>query len=239
MPERADERRRAPDLVRLRGSGERLPQLVRAGVEHVEERYERRLCVAVPADRFRFEGAGATGPPDSPVVFDDAWRGNVPPTRPTLDVVERLGCDRDPVDAASDEGALTLTSYVWPDQTERLARLRGALTIARASPVTVVARGAADFVGELTTEPGRWTVLWHSVMWQYLDKAEQDAVHAHLERLGAAAADEAPLARVGFEPRRLAAGEDIGFHVTARIWPGSAERILGHAPAHGLPVEGL
>ena len=191
------------------------------------------------ADRFRFEGAGATGPPDSPVVFEDAWRGNVPPTRPTLDVVERLGCDRDPVDAASDEGALTLTSYVWPDQTERLARLRGALTIARASPVTVVARGAADFVGELTTEPGRWTVLWHSVMWQYLDKTEQDAVHAHLERLGAAAGDEAPLARVGFEPRRLAAGEDIGFHVTARIWPGSAERILGHAPAHGLPVEWL
>jgi len=27
--------------------------------------------------------------------------------------------------------------------------------------------------------------------------------------------------------------------VTARIWPGSAERILGHAPAHGLPVEWL
>jgi hypothetical protein len=189
------------------------------------------------ADRFRFEGAGATGPADSPVVFEDAWLGNVPPTRPTLNVVERLGCDRDPVDTSSDEGAVTLTSYVWPDQAERLARLRGALAVARANPVSVVAKSAADFVGALTTEPGTWTVLWHSVMWQYLDEAEQDEVVAHLERLGAAGNDDAPLARVGFEPRRLAPGESIGFHVIARIWPGRAERILGHAPAHGLPVE--
>ena len=189
------------------------------------------------ADRFRFEGRGATGPTDSPVVFEDAWLGNIPPTLPTLDVVERLGCDRDPVDAASDDGALTLMSYVWPDQTERLARLQGALAIAHASPVTVVASSAAEFVGELTTEPGTWTVLWHSVMWQYLDEAEQDAVVAHLERVGAAARDDAPLARIAFEPRRLAPGEDIDFHVTAWVWPGSGERILGRAPAHGLPVE--
>jgi len=189
------------------------------------------------ADRFRFEGAGATGPADSPVVFEDAWLGSVPPTRPVLDVVERLGCDRDPVDASTDEGALTLTSYVWPDQAERLSRLRGALDLARTNPVTVIAQSAADFVGELRREPGTWTVLWHSVMWQYLHEAEQDAVVAHLERLGAAGADEAPLARIAFEPRRLAHGEDIGFVVTAWTWPGGVERVLGRAPAHGLPVE--
>ena len=189
------------------------------------------------ADRFRFDGAGATGPADSPVVFEDAWLGNVPPTGPKLDVVERLGCDRDPVDASSAEGALTLTSYVWPDQAERLARLRGALAVARASPVAVVARSAADFVGELTTAPDTWTVLWHSVMWQYLDEAEQNAVAAHLERLGATGGDDVPLARIGFEPRRLAHGEDIGFVVTMWTWPGGVERLLGHAPAHGLPVE--
>ena len=191
------------------------------------------------ADRFRFEGAGATGPADSPVVFEDAWVGNVPPTRPELEVVERLGCDRDPVDAWSDEGALTLTSYVWPDQRERLARLRGALTLAHANPVTVVARSAAEFVGQLTTEPATWTVLWHSVMWQYLDEAERDAVAAHLQRLGATCDHDAPLARIGFEPRRLAHGEDIGFEVTATVWPGGAEQVLGRAPAHGLPVEWL
>jgi len=189
------------------------------------------------ADRFRFEGAGATGPADSPVVFENAWLGNVPATGPVLDVVERLGCDRDPVDASSDEGALTLTSYVWPDQAERLARLRGALALARANPVAVVRRSAADFVGGLETKPGTWTVLWHSVMWQYLDEPERAAVSASLDRLGSRAGGDGPLARIGFEPRRLAPGEDIGFVVTVRVWPGGVERTLGRAPAHGPPVE--
>ena len=88
-------------------------------------------------------------------MFADAWLGNVPATGPLLDVVERLGGDRHPVDSSTDEGALTLTSYVWPDQLERLARLRGALTLARASPVTVVGASAADFAADLAPAPGR------------------------------------------------------------------------------------
>ena len=86
------------------------------------------------ADRFRFEGARQTGPVGSPVVFADVWLGNVPATGPLLDVVERLGCDRDPVDSSTDEGALTLTSYVWPDQLERLATLCAAPSRWRARP---------------------------------------------------------------------------------------------------------
>jgi len=189
------------------------------------------------ADRFRFEGIEETGPVGSPVVFADAWLGNVPATGPVLEVVERLGCDRDPIDSSSDDGALTLTSYVWPDQLERLARLRGALTLARANPVTVVRRSAADFTADLAPELGAWTVLWHSVMWQYLDEAERASVQGHLERAGAAAGDDAPLAHVAFEPHLLAPDADLAFSVTVRTWPGGWARTLGSAPAHGLPVE--
>jgi hypothetical protein len=192
------------------------------------------------ADRFRFEGVNATGPVGSPVVFEDAWRGSVPETGPLLEVVERLGCDRDPVDAATDGGALTLMSYVWPDQPERLARLRGALAVARETPVTVSREGAGDFLATLSPAPGAWTVVWHSVMWQYLDDAERASVLVQLERAGTDAGDDAPLAHVAFEPRRLGPGGELAFYVTLRTWPpAGSDGTLGHAPPHGVPVEWL
>ncbi len=189
------------------------------------------------ADRFRFEGAYATGPIGSPVVFRDAWHGAVPSAGLQLEVVERLGCDRHPVDAATDEGALTLTSYVWPDQTERLDRLRGALAIAREVPVRVIRESAAELLATLAPVEGTWTVVWHSVMWMYLEDAERDAVLAHLERAGAEAAAGAPLAHVSFEAPGLTPETGAAFEVSVRTWPGGAARVIGHAPAHGLPVD--
>jgi hypothetical protein len=192
------------------------------------------------ADHFRFEVDGrATGPSDSPVVFRDAWRGAIPSAGPQLEVVERAGCDRSPIDPASEDGALTLTSYVWPDQAARLERLRGALAIAREVPVRVVAESAAEFLEALVPAEGTWTVVWHSVMWMYLEDAEREAVLAELERAGADAAERAPLAHVAFEAPALTADSGIGFEVSVRTWPGAAERVLGHAPAHGLPVDWL
>jgi hypothetical protein len=192
------------------------------------------------ADHFRFELDGrATGPPDSPVVFHDAWRGAVPSAGPQLEVVERLGCDQAPIDPASDDGALTLMSYVWPDQAARLERLRGALAIAREVPVRVVAESAAEFLEALAPAEGTWTVVWHSVMWMYLEDTEREAVHAQLERAGADAGERARLAHVAFEAPALTADSGIGFEVSVRTWPGGAERVLGHAPAHGLPVDWL
>lgn len=189
------------------------------------------------ADRFRFETAdGGTGPPGSPVVFRDAWHGAVPRTGPQLEVVERLGCDPAPVDASTEEGALTLTSYVWPDQLERLARLRGALALARETPVRVVEGDAASFLADLAPAPGAWTVVWHSVMWMYLEEEERTVVRAHLERAGTAATEDAPVAHVSLEPRALDPETSLAFHVAVRVWPGGPEQTIGHAPAHGVPV---
>jgi len=190
------------------------------------------------ADRFRFEAAGhATGPPDSPVVFRDAWLGAIPDVGPQLEVVERLGCDRTPVDPTTDDGALTLMSYVWPDQRERLERLRGALAIAREVPARVVRESAAEFVEGVAPVEGAWTVVWHSVMWMYVEDAERSRVLEHLDRVGAAAREDAPLAHVSFEAPALTQESEIGFAVSVRTWPGDGERALGHAPAHGVPVD--
>ncbi|MBO0864521.1 MAG: DUF2332 family protein, partial [Mycobacterium sp.] len=78
---------------------------------------------------YRYPG-GQWGPADSPVIVDGAWRGRRPPAA-ALQIVERHGYDIAPVDATTRDGELTLLSYVWPDMTARLDRLRGAVRVAR------------------------------------------------------------------------------------------------------------
>ena len=191
------------------------------------------------ADRFRISGpAGAWGDPASPVVLEDAWSGTPLPVDDGLRVVERGGCDVSPVDVTSEEGRLTLTSYVWPDMTGRHQRLAGAIALARTRPVPVERVDAASYVERLTLVPGRLTVLWHSVMWQYVPREQQEAVTTRLDDLGREASEEAPLVHLYAEPTRRTAEDDHRFWVCARIWPGPSERVfLGRMAAHGVPVE--
>lgn len=189
------------------------------------------------ADLFRYVGSDGSslGPEDSPVVLDPAWtgavpRGDVPP------VVERLGTDLMPVDVRSTEGRLTLTAYVWPDQVGRHERLRGALDLAARTPYDVRRVGAADAVASLRLVEGTTTVLWHSVMWQYLPREEQDAVTAGIEALGERATARAPFAHVLLEPTRRAPGLPHEFLGVLRSWPGGERRVLGTSRGHGLPT---
>ncbi len=190
------------------------------------------------ADQFRIDLAGglSVGPGSSAVVLTDPWHGRLPPLGGRLDVVERLGCDVAPLDPTTTEGRLRLTSYVWPDQPDRLARLRGALAVAAAVPATVEASGAADFLDRLTLRDGTTTVVWHSVMWQYLEAGEQARAAARLSALGSQASGTAGFARLALEPRRRTPGGAHEFLVTLQAWPGGEERLLGSAAPHGIPT---
>lgn len=198
-------------------------------------------------DRFRITArlpdgmVASAGPDDSPLVLEGAWAGRLPPLDATVVLVERRGCDPHPVDPTTEDGALTLMSYVWPDQAARWSRLVQAIDVARATPAAVERAGAADFLTGLAPEPGRWTVVWHSVMWQYLGEDEQRQVTAHIEAAGAAATADAPVARVSLEPY------GARFLVTARTWPdlglatgrevlADGQVVLGRAAPHGVPV---
>jgi hypothetical protein len=78
------------------------------------------------------------------------------------------------------------------------------------------------------------TVVYHSVVMQYLDPAERQRVGEVIEDAGARATSEAPVARLSFEP------VDKRFEVRLRLWPGRpSERLLATAPAHGLPTTWL
>jgi hypothetical protein len=186
------------------------------------------------ADRFHIPGeAGRYGDPSSPVVLAGAWRGQPPPAAP-VQVIERTGGDRTPIDPTTPQGRLTLAAYVWPDQPDRMERLRGALAVAARVPADVRQELASDTLRRTVLEEGSWTVLWHSIVRQYLDGAQRAAMTERITALGADATASARFAWLTLEPHRITAnGECL---VTLTTWPGRHQRVLGTAPPHGLPV---
>jgi hypothetical protein len=151
-------------------------------------------------------------------------------------IIERRGCDINPIDATTGAGASTLMSYVWPDQFARLDRLRRALTIAHDFPVAIDDRSADVWVDErVVTHPGTATVVMHSVMWQYMPGAVQERISATLAERGAHASDDAPLALLSVEPGAQVTTMDVAL----TLWPGGARGVLARCSGHGPPVESL
>jgi hypothetical protein len=193
------------------------------------------------ADRFRYESPGTPdfryGPADSPVVLSDAWRGTPPDwltaPQPVIEFTERRGCDLTPIDPLSADGALALRAYLWPDQPARSARLDGALQLAAEIPVRVEAVGAADFLRDVEVADGALTVVWHSVMRQYVPKDEWARVEVELARLAASSTATAPFAHISLEPRRV--GQEHHFLLTVRSGTGP-EVVVAEAKPHGLPA---
>jgi len=190
------------------------------------------------ADRFRYtdDSGRSWGDPAGPVVLDRAWEGARLPLETDLRVVERGGCDVSPVDITTEDGRLTLTSYVWPDMTDRHARLAGAIALARRDPAPVEAADAASYVEGLELADGHLTVVWHSVMWQYVPGDQQERVSARLAALGESATEEAPLAHLFAEPTRRTPEERHRFWVVAQTWPHGGRRFLATMAPHGIPV---
>jgi hypothetical protein len=183
------------------------------------------------ADRFHIPGdAGRYGDPASPVVLPGAWRGHPPPPGP-VQVIERSGGDLAPIDPADPAGRLRLMAYVWPDQAGRMKRLRGALDLAGQIPADLRREPASRTVDRITLAAGTWTVLWHSIVWQYLNPDQRDALTRRAGELGAAATGQSRFAHLTLEPSRQ--GQYL---VTLTTWPGGLQRVLGTASPHGIPV---
>lgn len=190
------------------------------------------------ADRFCYtdEHGRRWGDPDSPLVLEGAWRGSDPVPWPDLTIAERLGSDVTPVDPTTPEGRLVLTSYVWPDQDARLARLRAALDIAATCPAEVRRTDARSFVDGVDLVPGTLTVLWHSVMWQYLTDEDRAAVEARIEQVAATAGTDRPFAHLLLEPLRRTPEAEHQFLVVLQVWPAGERRVLGTSVGHGIPT---
>lgn len=128
-------------------------------------------------DRYRIEFAGAdgaVGPPDSPVHLATTVRTGARPelTRPLPPVVARVGLDQHPLDPADPDDARWLTACCWPEQRERLDRLRAALAATAEDPPLLVAGDLVDDLAELidTLPRGAHTVVLSSWTLAYVER---------------------------------------------------------------------
>jgi hypothetical protein len=186
---------------------------------------------------YRVDGA-VIGKTDSPVVFDEPWV-SLPVTDPAgaaadLGVTYRRGCDISPIDATSPEGRITLLSYIWPDEPERIARMRAALEVANQHPPVVDEESADVWLSRMLrpTNDSSVHVVWESVFTQYLTPEVRSAITERINEAGADASDEHPLVFASMEPSK----DQPAFQVCVSCWPGGTEATLARAGDHGPPV---
>jgi hypothetical protein len=184
-------------------------------------------------DRYRYEAdAFAWGDPSSTVRLRFRLEG-VPPEPVDVRIADRRGCDRSPIDPTSEDGRLTLLSYLWPDQVNRLERVRAALDLAPDLGVQVDRANAAEWIGPRLARrrEGAATVVFHSIVMLYLPEAERLEFERLVQDAGRRADRDAPLAWL-----RMEAGGKMA-EVRLTLWPGGEDRLLARAAYHGDVVE--
>lgn len=189
------------------------------------------LNLDLGAYRYDLGEAGRWGDPASAVEIACAWSGALPPLDADLRIAARAACDRNPLDPASWEDRNRLLAYIWPDQSARLARLEAALDHAAARGWSVERADAADWLeAKLDVLPeGQATVVFHTIVWQYLGDETRGRVAAALADASTRATTDAPLAWARME----ADGERDTAGLRLTLWPGGEERAIGRADFHG------
>ncbi len=189
-------------------------------------------------DRFFYRlGEGRWGDEASPVSLSPDWHGTLPPLLADLRIVERAGCDIAPVDIREPENERRLESYIWPDQPDRLARLRGAAQIAKDLEVQVVHESADLFVERVLSAPAPngVRVIAHTIMWQYMPDDMRARIEGTIREAGEAASKASPVAWLRLEPIDVKGAPTLRLN----LWPGSVTRDLAIAHPHGASVKWL
>ncbi len=189
-------------------------------------------------DRYHYRlGDAVWGDPTSLVSLAPNWSGPLPVPDTQVQIAERLACDRAPIRLDDPDQRLRLRAFVWADQRERLVLLENAMTVAQDLPVAVETADAAVWLEARLKEPapGVATVVYHSVVWQYLALETQARATAAITAAGAAATPDAPVAWLRFE--LLADGQAPELYLD--LWPDGETRRLARAHPHGAMVQWL
>jgi hypothetical protein len=135
--------------------------------------------------------AGARSP-----IFRCAVSAEVPVPAALPRIDWRVGLDLNPLDVGDPSQVAWLETLVWPEQTERLANLRAALSIAAAAKLRVVQGDlTGDTLAQLAREVPRnaTLVIFHSAVLAYVpDQDERQAFADRAMRLGTWVSNEMP-----------------------------------------------
>lgn len=189
-------------------------------------------------DHYRYDLGGVVwGQPEAALQLSPTWQGRPPPAGPLGSpvVVARAGCDHSPVDLHDPAGRLRLRSYIWADQADRLGRMDAAVTVAAQSDLLIDKADAVDWLRPRLAQrrDNAATVLFHSVVWQYLPAESKAALREMIAQTAGSARAEAPLAwlRMEADPNAEAA------ELRLTLWPGGDDRLLARACYHGRWVD--
>lgn len=187
-------------------------------------------------DRY-FVAAGdvSWGSPTSALQLTGHFESGRPKTV-ALDVAERHGCDRSPLDVHDSRTAGLLRSFVWPEHVDRLRRLDAALEVAQAAPrLDIEAAEATDWTTRKVTAlpAGYTTVIFHSLVLPYLDHGERTYLAATIRAAGAATDSSRPLAWISLEPTEEDSNTVL---LSCEMWPGDQRVELARTTPHGMRV---
>lgn len=187
----------------------------------------------------RFDtGISATGPADSALTFDSTWwRPPAPMLDANLTVTAAHASDISPIDVSDPAGRNQMMSFVWPDQRVRRERLQAAIDVALAHPLRVEQADAGQWIADALSGPlpqGVATVVFHSIVWQYLPAATRTMLRGSLQRAGEGATSASPLLWLRMEPDTLERAE-----LRLTTWPGGEDELIAYVGYHGSDITWL
>jgi hypothetical protein len=186
-------------------------------------------------DRYRYElGPHRWGECEGEPLLATDWSGPAPALGARVRVESRRACDLFPIDLSEPEERRRLEAFIWPDQPERRERFLRAADAAVAAGVRVERASALPWLEARLEErvAGAATVLFHSVMWLYLDREERRGIRTLMDRVGGSSKSDRPLAWLRMEAKDFETCE-----LRLRLWPTGDDRLLGTCGFHGQSVE--
>jgi hypothetical protein len=184
-------------------------------------------------DRYRYRYAGGSwGATDSPLELSGEERTPVPASllRRDVEIRRRRGVDLEPIGVRDPDAVRLLECFVWPDQQERIRRLRQAVELARREPPDVIRGDYVQLLPGLLADrdPEALTVVFQTVSTVYLAEERYEELRRIVDEA------EPPLAWIS--TRRFTeetTGIEGGFELELRAPDDLKPRLVAKMGYHG------